>query len=348
LDVAADQRSSATVGRGATVVAAADRDPARLARPTTSPPCLAFHPMTYRLHMVTTRDVAIRPAETDADLEAWIEVRQLVIPTESAPTVALLRAEAGPGRLVVLAESGGRIVGSGLADRSQVTGSFVAPRILPEYRRRGLGSAVLAHLIGYLTARGFSSVGGHVVDDDALAFATRHGFVEVDRQVQQVRAITTSEPVAPPYPGVEFATVAERPKLLQRAYPIAVQGYADMVLRTGSATVPLDEWLAEEATLPAGSFVALDHGSIVGYAGLVAWNGDSRRAENGLTVVERRWRGRGLATALKRRQLAWAAQNGIREISTWTQQGNEAMQRVNAGLGYDTRSVSRTMRRDLP
>ena len=72
------------------------------------------------------------------------------------------------------------------------------------------------------------------------------------------------------------------------------------------------------------------------------------RAENGLTVVDRRWRGRGLATALKRRQLAWAAANGIREIVTWTQEGNEAMQRVNVRLGYTARSVSRTMRRDLP
>ena len=82
--------------------------------------------------------------------------------------------------------------------------------------------------------------------------------------------------------------------------------------------------------------------------GLLAWDGDPERAENGLTVVEHRWRGRGLATALKRRQLAWAAANGVREIITWTQLGNEAMQRVNRALGYETRTISRTMRRDLP
>ncbi len=121
-----------------------------------------------------------------------------------------------------------------------------------------------------------------------------------------------------------------------------------MVLKTGSAVVSIDEWLREEATLPGGTFVALEHGIIVGYAGLNAWTDDETRAENGLTVVDRRWRGKGLATALKRRQLAWAAAQGIREIVTWTQQGNEAMQRVNVGLGYVPRSVSRTMRRDLP
>ena len=92
--------------------------------------------------------------------------------------------------------------------------------------------------------------------------------------------------------------------------------------------------------------MALADGEVVGYAGLVAFNDDPTRAENGLTAVDRAWRGRGLAASMKRRQLAWAAANGLREIVTWTQQGNEAMQHVNVGLGYRTRSISRTVRRD--
>ena len=47
-------------------------------------------------------------------------------------------------------------------------------------------------------------------------------------------------------------------------------------------------------------------------------------AEDGLTVVRRDWRRRGLALALKRLELAWAAANGIREIVTWTQRGNRS------------------------
>ena len=94
--------------------------------------------------------------------------------------------------------------------------------------------------------------------------------------------------------------------------------------------------------------MALAGGAIVGYAGLLAFSDDAARAENGLTVVDRAWRGRGLAEALKRRQLAWASANGIREVVTWTQLGNEAMQWLNLRLGYTSRSISRTMRRDLP
>ena len=298
--------------------------------------------------MITERGIAIRTAESDADLQAWIDVRRAVMPNESPPTVEALRALENPDQVLLLADSGGQVVGSGVANKSQTIGGFIAPRVLPEHRRRGIGSALLRVLLDHLVERGFDSVGAHPEDDGSHAFALRHGFVEVDRQVEQVRTLTPDEPEAPPFEGVDFRTVAQRPELLQRSYALAQQGYADMVLKTGPAVVPIDEWLLEEATLPGGSFVALEHGIIVGYAGLNAWNGDDTRAENGLTVVDRRWRGRGLATALKQRQLAWAAAHGIREVVTWTQEGNEAMQRVNTRLGYVTRSISRTMRRDLP
>ncbi len=85
----------------------------------------------------------------------------------------------------------------------------------------------------------------------------------------------------------------------------------------------------------------------MGYAGLTAWPGDQTRSEHGLTVVRRAWRRRGLATALKTRELAWAADNGLRELVTWTQRGNEALQGVNRRLGYEVRSVSLSVRRPL-
>ena len=64
--------------------------------------------------------------------------------------------------------------------------------------------------------------------------------------------------------------------------------------------------------------------------------------------MRRDWRRRGLATALKRAELAWAAANGIREIVTWTQRGNDGMRAANERLGYVYRSVSLTMRGPIP
>jgi GNAT superfamily N-acetyltransferase len=60
-------------------------------------------------------------------------------------------------------------------------------------------------------------------------------------------------------------------------------------------------------------------------------------AEHGLTAVLRSHRGRGIATALKQGLLHWAAGHGYRELSTWTQDGNAAMQAVNLKLGYRPR-----------
>jgi hypothetical protein len=51
---------------------------------------------------------------------------------------------------------------------------------------------------------------------------------------------------------------------------------------------------------------------------------------------------------LKRAELAWAAANGVREIVTWTQTGNDGMRAVNERLGYVYRSVLVTVRADLP
>jgi len=97
-----------------------------------------------------------------------------------------------------------------------------------------------------------------------------------------------------------------------------------------------------------GSFVAFVGDEIVGYAGLMKWDGEPTKAEHGLTVVRRDWRRRGLAIAIKQRSIAWAAANGIHELVTWTQTGNENMQAVNARLGYVTTEIDLAFARNLP
>lgn len=82
----------------------------------------------------------------------------------------------------------------------------------------------------HLAGQGFTSIGGHADDEDAFAFATHHGFEQIDAQVEQVRTLEPDEPPPPPYPGVDFATIEARPELLQRAFALARQGYADMPL----------------------------------------------------------------------------------------------------------------------
>ena len=284
----------------------------------------------------------VRRAETDADYEAWRAVRIAVVPHERASSVAEIRAAETPEQVFLIAEEDGAVVGSGFADRSSAGDrAFVAPRVLPAFRRRGAGTALLCALAEHARALGVDKLTALVEDDGSLAFAARFGFSEAGRQVEQVKMLG-HEPAPEFPPGVEVVTVADRPDLLEAAYELARAGYADMAT-PWPVTISREEWLRDEATHSGGSFVALADGEIVGFAGLMRDADNPERAEDGLTVVSRDWRRRGLATALKRAELAWAAANGLREVYTWTQTGNDGMRRVNERLGYEYRHVAITL-----
>jgi mycothiol synthase len=290
----------------------------------------------------------LEPVETDAQLEAYVDVWNAVTPDEPA-SVDEQRERRGRDarRLYVLAALDDVVVGCGDAGPSDSPGrGFVSPRVLPEARREGIGTIILDELCAHLAGLGFSTVSAHVDGSDpgSLAFARRHGFEEVDRQVEQVKRVEV-EPAAEPPAGVVFVSVAERPELVEAAFDLALEGYADMATDT-PVTISLEDWIEEEATLPAGSFVALEGDEIVGYSGLCRRHDGV--IEDGLTVVCRWWRRRGLAEALKRAELSWAAANGIPEIVTWTQSGNEGMRALNERLGYVYRSVSVSVRAPLP
>jgi mycothiol synthase len=292
--------------------------------------------------------IHIRRAESDADLEGWIRVKRAVLPNESAWTVEEFRTRLTPDRTVLIAELDGEVVGAGFGGRSDdPQRGYVAPRVHPEARRRGVGTALLDSLVQFVDSLGLTRLSGQVTDPGSRLFAERYGFAESDRQVEQVRHLHGEIPVDPLPAGVEVATIAERPELLEAAYPLARdEGYPDLAVE-GSISIPLEDWLHDEATLPEGSFVALADDDIVGFSGLMAHDNDGV-AEDGLTVVRREWRRRGLAKALKQRELAWARDAGFAEVVTWTQSGNESMRAVNERLGYEYRDVAITMAATLP
>lgn len=295
--------------------------------------------------------IEVRQAESDADLAAFIRIRRALLPNESGGTVELMRADlaANPDRRFYVAELDDEVVGSGLVSLSDLRDRCaVKVRVLPHARRRGVGTAILRELVAHASQFDGDKISAHLEEDESRPFAERFGFLETDRQVEQVKRLG-DEPAPPPPPppeGIEVATVAERPELLRDVYPLACEGYHDMALER-PASISLADWLRDEATIPGGSFVALADNEIVGYSGLVDHDNPGV-AEDGLTVVRRDWRRRGLATTLKRMELAWAAENGFREVVTWTQRGNEGMRRINELLGYEYRSVTVTMTAPLP
>jgi GNAT superfamily N-acetyltransferase len=293
--------------------------------------------------------IVLRVVQTNADLERWASIKSLVVPTQPV-TAEQLHRSAGPDRVLLLAELDGAAVGAGIADRSEFgSRAFIAARVLPEHRRRGVGTALVRALSDHARALGLERMTAYVdaAEPHSIAFARQLGLSEVDYQLEQARAIG-DEPEAVAPAGIEIVQLgARRAELLEAVWPVAREGYDDLPLEGGS-NITLDAWLRDEATRPDGSFAAFEHGEPVGYAGLLVHADGDAIAEHGLTVVRRDRRGRGIARALKRSQIRWAAQSGVAELVTWTQQGNEAMQTLNRSLGYVDRSKELTFRGPVP
>jgi RimJ/RimL family protein N-acetyltransferase len=99
------------------------------------------------------------------------------------------------------------------------------------------------------------------------------------------------------------------------------------------------------SSLPEAMFIAVADGTVVGYAQLVRVTDEV--AEHGLTAVRRAWRGQGIATALKRAQIAWAKAAGFKRIETANDEANTAMRGINARLGYEPMPASLLLRGPL-
>jgi mycothiol synthase len=292
--------------------------------------------------------LVITTCTTDADYEAWRSVRIAVLPYERCPSVEELRGQdAKQTRLMLLAHEDGVLAGSGLADVSDsaATGS-VAPRVLPGYRRRGIGTALLERLADHLAALDLPRVRATVDDDESLAFAHARGFEDTDHEIEQTRPVADLPPTGDAPDGVEVVLAADRPGLWEAAYDrFGREATSDFALSTALDVTPerwATSWLGEPM------FLAVHEGEVVGCAGLIVDTDVTDRAENALTAVRRDWRGRGLAIHLKLVTLAWAAEHGIAEVYTWTQDGNDAMRSLNTRLGYATTRRSTMVARPLP
>ena len=238
-------------------------------------------------------------------------------------------------------------MGCGLADRAETGGAgFVGPRVLPEHRRRGVGSALLRALAEHCSELHLSTMSAGVDDEGSLAFAAQFGFVEVDREVEQVRAVG-DEPAPSALPvGIEVIEASQRPDLWGACFEtFGKEVLADFALYT-PLEISAEQWEVDWGGDPM--WLALLDDDVVGCAGLIRDTDRPERAENALTAVSRAWRGRGVASHLKRRTLHWAALNGLEEIYTWTQVGNSSMLRLNEHLGYVTTRNSISLSRALP
>jgi GNAT superfamily N-acetyltransferase len=202
-------------------------------------------------------------------------------------------------------------------------------RVLPERRRAGIGTALVeaaasgARELGYESAWGCVRAG----DEDSLKFVSRRGFAEVGRDVELTRRLSPGQEAIP----AGIVELGDEHRV--GAYAVSVAAVPDMPTAGAAEARSFESWVEHELAGAIAAFVALERGTVVGYATLEP-TGDPKRLEHGFTGVLPEHRRRGYATALGRAQIAWAAERSYEELVTTTGVTNEALRRQKAKLGY--------------
>ncbi len=215
--------------------------------------------------------------------------------------------------------------------------------VLAEARGRGVGTAIYRQVSAHARSLGKSHLEVAGFEDDAggVAFAKSHGFVVVGR-TRALRLLLDGCP----RPSIDLpedivvTTLAERPELGRGVWETACEAMADIPYDGDIPASPgsFSEFAALRLAGPnyiaEATFVAVHGSHVVGY-GQLSW--EDRAAgisDHEMLAVRRSWRGRGIASALKAAQIAWALDNGLSELRTGNEERNVAARGVNAKFPY--------------
>jgi GNAT superfamily N-acetyltransferase len=282
----------------------------------------------------------IRPVEIDRDAEAITRLAR------EANPLAVVNAEALAHRLRTLpetskprtwvADADGEVVGVASAFLSIFApGSgdgAVHVTVAESHRRRGIGGDLLDRALAHAHDVGAQRVLTHFhANDDGVAFAEHHGFVEVRSE---------TEAMLDPRMVGERTDADARPMTdvdPHHAYEIDMESTYDMPSTEEFEGMTYEEWtehvLDHPLFSPPGSFVVFAGGEAAALSLLIV-DHETGRATSMFTGTRRAFRGRGLALAAKLASIEWAARNGITSMHTYNDETNAPMLAVNRRLGY--------------
>lgn len=228
----------------------------------------------------------------------------------------------------------------------------VETRVHPAFQRRGIGTALWAHLEERLWAHRAISAKTQIWErmPEAVAFARRRGFREVMRAWESRLDVTRfdfarfgPQVARAEASGVTISTLAaERatnPENLRRIHAMEAEIGEDVPHPPDEVHTPvefpmwLDYVVAGPWAINDAFFLAVVDGEYAGMSNLFK----PKRGDwlnQGLTGVRRPFRGRHIATALKVKTVEYAREHGIREIRTWNEINNAPMLAINEKFGF--------------
>lgn len=219
----------------------------------------------------------------------------------------------------------------------------------PEHQRQGVGLALAKEIDLEIGRRHARRLWAAVRADDARAvrFLSEQGFVERRRswrsRLDLARAANLPDRTETlTQQGISFTTLAEEevdnPEVLRELYDLSVATVADEP-RLGPYTPMTFEQFVEmelrgPSFLPDAYFLAREGSRFVSSSALRRAEGEPDTLQQSFTGTRREFRGRGIASELKRRAVEYGRANGYRFIRTGNDSLNQPMLAINRKLGF--------------
>ena len=302
--------------------------------------------------------ITIRPfEENDEDYHQAVEIVNTVWPEYPDTVEEWKESDEKRSKLVkrgrFFAEIEGRPVGFANYGQSLWINHpgklFVGVEVLPEFRKRGVGTALWERLCQEIRQFDPLRLLSHTREDyeAGIRFAMKLGFnecmrdwesrldpasLDLDEWSRYTRQVAEQ--------GIEIKTVAELesdPNRDRKLYELEWLIDRDVPSPEPPSKVPFEEFQKvweRKNLVPDAWFVAIDNGEYVGMTNLWTSQANAKLLYVGLTGVTRSHRKRGIAMALKVRSVEFALQKGFSEIRTWNETNNQAMLGINNRLGF--------------
>jgi len=305
-------------------------------------------------------EFVIRPYDgSDRDQEASVAIWNAIWPDEPTSVEGMRYADRTRGEerfyQRIMGELGGKSVATAIYREPEWVNQpglyDVQIRVLPEYQRRGIGTAIYDHImerLAELERKPLSLVSDSREDQPhATRFLTDRGFEQ--KQRQQVSRLDVASFDASPFAervarfegsGLTVKTLeeyeAEDPGNRRRAYEKYVELFEDVPIFVDRMELTYEMFERElnaPNRLPGAILLALDGDEIVGTTSLWKRLAEPGCLGTGLTAVARSHRRRGIAAALKVRAIEFARSTGAEVIQTDNEENNP-MYDLNVQLGF--------------
>lgn len=219
----------------------------------------------------------------------------------------------------------------------------------PPHQGRGVGRLLASALETEARRAGarrlFASA--RVEDSRAIRFLARQGFSEIRRTWRSRLALAEATRLPDrtavlAQEGIRFSSLAEEdpndPKLLQELYALSTTAGADEPRYAPYSAPPFDQFVELEirrpAVIPEAYLIARHSGRIIGVSSLIRLEAQPDAVFQSFTGILREYRGRGIATELKRRIVEHARTAGYRTMFVGNDSLNEPILGINRKLGF--------------